>query len=94
MEITNTELTRIFRILDVKPTNSGGHIRGWVSTDGHPLVPLHYSHAKPLNGWAAEQFRKSLYLDKREFEKLRKGEMTHDDYVKLVRDRVPDRGKS
>lgn len=68
-EISQRELRKVYTKLRVAVINND-HIRGWVVHEGRPLIPLRYSHSKPLNGWAAEDFIKSLGLSKREFAAL------------------------
>ena len=66
MEIDRRELKKIFEKLKVQETDGTKHVRGWVVENDELLFPIHYSHAKPLNGHVAHEFRKSLFLDVRE----------------------------
>ncbi len=66
MEIDKKSLRKIFSKLNVKETDGNRHVRGWVIEDGEALFPIHYSHAKPLNGYVAQEFTKSLHLSNRE----------------------------
>lgn len=95
MDISIREAERIFSKLEVKPRRSTHHVAGVVVIDGTAQLPVHYSHGrKGLHGRAAQMFRKSLRLNPAEFSVLKRCTMTHDEYLAIVRDRLPSRAQS
>lgn len=89
MEVSTREAERIFGKLKVNARRSTHHVAGVVVVDGVGRLPVHYSHGrKGLHGRAAQMFRKSLYLEPREFLVLKSCKMSRDEYLSLVRRRL------
>jgi hypothetical protein len=64
------------------------HYRGWLVVDRKAVLAVHCSFGnKAMPGHVPELFRKSLCLDRDEFQRLRRGEMDREEYIQILRDK-------
>jgi len=89
MQLTTREARVIMdRLGFVIPPHTNHHYRGLLIIDGRAVLAVHCSHGnKPMPGHIPELFRKSLKLDRDEFQRLRRGEMDRAAYIQLLRDK-------
>lgn len=85
MRLTLREAERIFNVLRVVPRKSTRHVSGTFVVDGIRSLVLHYPHGRgEMPPAVVHKFRRSLHLNVEEFLRLRDGDMTRDEYVKLL----------
>jgi hypothetical protein len=89
MQLTTREARKIMEHLgfEISPLCNHHH-RGWLVIDGRAILAVHCSLGnKPMPGHIPDLFRKSLHLERDEFERLRRRDMDRVQYIQLLRDK-------
>lgn len=88
MQLSISELERIFKKLEIEAKHSTHHVAGWLVVDGQKVLALHYSRGrKDMPGYVPHRFRKALHLKVDEFVRFKRCKMGKDEYLALLRER-------
>lgn len=86
MTLSIEQALRIMKKLGVETVECAHHYRGFVTSEGKRLFPIHCSFGTgELGGGIPHRFRRALQLSVEEFLKLRGCTMSKEEYFDLLR---------
>jgi hypothetical protein len=86
MQLSTAEAERIMTTLGAIRKSCKHHVKFVIEHEGRIVVMAHFSFGwKDLPDHIPDRFRKSLHLSRPEFEMLRRGALSREEYLELLR---------